>query len=243
MELSQGVAWLLALGATCVVVSTYPYLATAIAYRKRDNGLAYILVLMGVGVWNGMFAAQLLDARPLVEGFFFALSTVGAVLAGLGWFLFACTASTTRPLPRQRSIYGPLAVLVGLDITLAVTSFTHSLYWTFPAESTAPATFAVILPGLGYWLHTALLVALFGAGGVLFATAWIDGLDVRYTRAYAIAGLGTAVTILASGVLFPGGASVAPLVAGTITTVGWIQAQQKLTARIPSPRVLGRIVR
>lgn len=227
MVLSQWIPWLLAGGAVVTVVSTYLYLMTAIAYRQRDNGLAYIVLIMGVGIWNGMFAAQLLNSRPIVEGFFLALSMVGALLAGLGWFLFASTASSTPRMPRQRLVYGTVGFLVGLDITLTITTPTHSLYWVLPESTASALTFAVIAPNVGYWLHTQLLVALFGAGSVLFAVAWLDGVDVQYTRAYAVAGVTTAIVVVGSNALFPGGTSVAPLVAVSLTTIGWVQAQQK----------------
>ena len=70
MDLGQLLSVLLIAGAGLIVLTTYPYLATGIAYRDRDNGLSYILFLMGVAVWNGLFAAQALDPRPIVKGFF-----------------------------------------------------------------------------------------------------------------------------------------------------------------------------
>jgi hypothetical protein len=244
MNPTQLVSVALAAGAVLVVLTTYPYLATAIAYRSRDNGLSYIVFLMGVAVWNGLFAAQIIDPRPIVKGFFFSISALGATLAGLGWFLFASTASTTPPLPRRRLIYRGLALLAGLDITLAITTPAHSLFWTVSSGQSVSYAFTAIAPGVGYWLHTAFLTGLFGAGAVLFGIAWRDGIDVGYTRTYTFAGFATAAAILGSNVLLPGTASVAPLVAGSLTTIGWVQAQQKRYLRLPRPyRWFGHFLR
>lgn len=208
------------------VLSTYPYLATAIAYRRRDNGLAYIVLIMGVGVWNGTFAAQLLSSDPFVEGYFLSLSTVGGLLAGLGWFLFAHTASSTPTVQQVRSVYGVLAVVVGTGIVLAITTPVHSLYWT-TTTAAGPIPFATIVPAVGYWLHTLILVGLFGGGTILFGLAWRNGVDIVYTRAYTLFGSLTCVALVASNVLLPGGATLAPLAAGCLSTTGWIQAQKK----------------
>ncbi len=210
------------------VLLTYPFVATAISYRRSDNGLAYILFVIGIGLWNGMFAAQLLDPNALVKGFFFALAAVGASLAALGWFLFAATASSTRRVPRRGPVYGAAAVLVGVDISLIITAPVHDLYWAIPAGAT-PSAFAVIVPAVGYWLHTLLLVVLFAAGTVLFGFAWEAGTTVRFTRAYAVAGAATAAAVAASNVVFLGGGSFAPLVAAALTTVGWVQADDGRT--------------
>lgn len=226
----------LAAGAAVVVLSTYPYVATAISYRGSDNGLAYILLVMGVGVWNAMFAAQLLDPDPVVKGFFLSLSFVGASLAGLGWFLFAATASSTVSVPQRRLAYGSAAILTGLNIVIVATTPAHDLYWSLPPESTT-LTFVAITPQLGYWFHTTLLVVLFAAGTSLFADAWDAGVSVRYTRAYTIAGIATVLAIVTTDVLLPGGVSVTPLVAACVTTVGWVQADDgRLMARIRSYR-------
>lgn len=56
--------------------------------------------------------------------------------------------------------------------------------------------------------------------------------DRQYTRAYAVAGSLTAAAVLASNVLSVGGTTVAPLVAGGFTTIGWQQANQKLPHRV-----------
>jgi len=213
-------------------LSTYPYVATAIAYRRRDNGLSYILLVLGVGIWSAMVAAQVLSTRPLVKTFFLALSVVGALLAGLGWFLFAGTASSTPPVPSQRLTYGGLAVLVGLDVALAVTSPIHDLYWVAPAGAPGSA-FAVVAPRIGYWLHTVLLVLLFGGGTLLFAAGWEEGTGLPYTRAYTVVGTATIIALVGSNVFAPGGLTVAPLAAVTLTTIGWVQARRG--------RVLGRL--
>lgn len=234
----------LAVGAGLIVFTTYPYLATAIAYRNRDNGLSYIMFLMGIAVWNGMVAAQVLDPRPIVKGFFFSIATLGALLAGLGWLLFASTASSTPLLPRRRLVYRAVALLVGTDIALAITTPAHSLYWNVPADPAASMAFTVIVPHFGYWLHTALLTALFGAGALLFGIAWRNGTDVQYTRVYAVAGFATAAAILGSNVLLPGTASIAPLIGGSLSTIGWVQARQKQYLRIPRPyRWIGQFMK
>ncbi|MFB6174214.1 MAG: histidine kinase N-terminal 7TM domain-containing protein [Halobacteriales archaeon] len=223
MPFPRGLALPLVAGAALGVLSTYPYAATAIAYRHRDNGQAYLILVMGVGLWNGMFAAQTLSADPVVKGFFLALEAVGALLAGLGWFLFAGTASSTPAVPNRRSLYGLAAVLVGGAIALAMTNPAHGLYWA-ATTAAAPSGFAAVAPRLGYWLYTGLLAALFVGGAVLFGAAWRSGASVRYTRAYTVAGAATALAVLGGSLVAPGGLSVAPLVALAGSTVGWVQA-------------------
>ncbi len=224
MESVSWLPWLLAAASLCAVLTLYPYLATAIAYRGSDNGLAYILLVMGVSLWNAMFVAQLLDPRPEIQGFFLSLSLVGASLAGLGWFLFAGTASSTIAVPKQGLVYGIAAVAVGGNISLSITNPTHELYWVL-APGSASVAFATIEPQLLYWLHTLLLVVLFGVGTMLFFEAWRAGVFPRYSRRYTIAGTGTVLAVVGSGVLFAGGLSIAPLVAASLTTVGWLQAR------------------
>ncbi|ELY91419.1 histidine kinase N-terminal 7TM domain-containing protein [Natrinema altunense] len=235
MNVAQLIPVLLATGAVLVVLTTYPYLATAIAYRDRDNGLSYIVFLMGVAVWNGLFAAQVIDPRPIVKGFFFSIATLGAILAGVGWLLFASTASSTPLLPYQGAVYRFVALLAGLEIALAITNPAHALYWEIAGSSPDILAFTVIEPNVGYWLHTAFLVALFGAGTILFGLAWRRGTDVRYTRSYAMVGAATTVAIVGSNVFVAGTASVAPLAAGSLTTIGWVQAQQKRYLQLPRP--------
>lgn len=217
-------AWALVAASGLAAISTYPFVATAIAYRRRDNGLAYILMVLGVGVWNGMFVAQVLSDEPLVQTFFLALAVVGGLLGGLGWFLFAGTASSTPFVPNERTVYGVAAVLVGLDVALAVTAPIHDFYWvTATGTSTS---FASIGPRIGYWLHTQLVVLLFAAGTVLFAVAWREGRSVEYARAYTVAGSATVFAILASNVITPGGLSIGPVMAVSLTSIGWVQARR-----------------
>lgn len=244
MDSGQLLSISLIAGAGLIVLTTYPYLATGIAYRDRDNGLSYILFLMGVAVWNGLFAVQALDSRPIVKGFFFSIATLGAVLAGLGWLLFASTASSTPRLSRRRLVYRVVALLAGIDITLAITTPTHSLYWTVRDTQPVSLAFTGIVPNVGYWLHTVFLTALFGVGAALFGHAWKNGTDVAYTRLYTIAGFVTAAAILTSSLVLPGTTSVAPIAAGSLTTIGWIQAQQKRYLRLPRPyRWLSELLR
>jgi hypothetical protein len=208
--------------AVVAVVTTVPYALTAIDYRRRDNGLAYLLFVSGVGVWNAMFAVQLLAPEPAVKVFFLALSVVGAVLAGLGWFLFASTASSTSQRFNRQSIYVTASVLGGLDIALAVTAPVHDFYWV--AVSGGGYEFATITPGVGYWLHTALLAVLFGVGAWLFRQAWRQGINVEFSRMYAVVGAVVVLAIVGSNVLWPGGRGIAPLAAASLMTIGWFQA-------------------
>lgn len=215
---------LLAGAALTVAVSTVPFSLTAIDYRRRDNGLAYLLLVAGVGVWNAMFVAQLLSPEPLVQVFFLALSMVGSVLAGLGWLLFATTASSTANSLTRREVYAASGVLGGLDIVLAVTSPVHTFYWQIEPFASISPEFAVIVPGLGYWFHTGLLVLLFGAGTALFADSVRNRPGDRYVRAYVVTGTATTLAILGSNAMAPGGLGVAPIVGATLTTAGWLQA-------------------
>jgi hypothetical protein len=210
-------------GAVFGALTTYIYVSTGLAYRHRDNGLAYLLFVMGVGVWNGVFAVQFLSTTPVVDQFFFSLSMVGALLAGLGWFLFASTASTTPTIPARRAVYGTAAVTVGLAITLLITAPVHSFYWTMDSS---PSLLAEFTPKIGYWAHTGLLVGLFGGGSVLFVVAWRRGESLIYTRAYTTAGVATVAALLGSHVLTPGGMTAAPLIAVCLTTTGWLQAKR-----------------
>lgn len=213
------------------VATTVPYLVTGIEYRRRDNGLAYLLLVSGVGVWNAMIVVQLLTPEPRVKVFFLGLSVVGAVQAGLGWFLFASTASSTDQTFDQPWIYALAGILGGLDIVLAVTTPVHSFYWVGAAGGAFE--FASVTPAVGYWLHTALLVALFAAGAWLFTGAWLRGTNETYSRAYGVVGLLTALVVVVGNVLVPGGFGVAAIAAAVLSTIGWLQASRG--------RALGRL--
>lgn len=226
MALVQLVPMILAVGAIAVVLTTIPFMLAAIDYRQRDNGLAYLLLVAGVGVWNAMFVAQLLSTEPVIDVFFLALAVVGAVQAGLGWLLFASTASSTLNVLDRRDVYGLVSVLSGLDIVLAVTAPVHTIYWQLPTASTGTAGFATVEPQVGYWLHTGLLVVLFGAGTALFAETWWRESGGGYPRAYTIAGLVTIFAVLAGNLLAPGGLGVSSIVAVSLTTTGWLQASR-----------------
>lgn len=216
---------ILIFGAILGIVSSPFYVATTLNYRQRDNGLAFILFVLGMGVWNGMFIAQLFGQNILIKEFFLSLSIVGALLAGIGWFLFAGTASSTPRIPAHRVVYGTAAVLIGIDIVLAVMAPVHPLYWMVAPES-ASKPFTVIIPRIGYWLHTALLLILFSSGTVLFGAAWRAGVSSRFTRVYCLVGTVATIGILGSNVLVPGGFSFAPAIAVGLATIGWVQAQR-----------------
>lgn len=218
--------WVLAVVASAAVVATVPYMLTAIEFRQRDNGLAYIMFVLGIGIWNGMFVAQLLTPRPVIKGFFFSLAIVGSLIAGLGWYLFACTASSTPNIPNQRIVYGSIAVLVGLDITIAVTAPAHTVYWILQPDLTDPGGFAVVTPRIGYWMHTVLTAGLFAWGATLFAQVWQSNTNVRYTRAYVVIGLLMTISIFVSNVVAPGGLSASPIMAWALASIGWIQARR-----------------
>ena len=206
------------------VATTVPYLVAAIEYRRRDNGLAYLLLVSGVGVWNAMTVVQLLTPDPVVKVFFLGLSVVGAVLAGLGWFLFATTASSTDQDLNRSWVYAAVSVLGGVDIVLAVTTPVHDLYWI--ASTGAPTGFAVITPAAGYWLHTGLLGGLFAAGAWLFLGSWQRGTNVAYSRAYAVVGTLTAFVLVLVSIVAPGGIALAAITAAGLTTIGWVQASR-----------------
>lgn len=206
------------------VASTIPYTMTAIDYRDRDNGLSYLIFVAGVGIWNAMVVVQLLTPEPTVKLFFVALSTVGAVVAGLGWFLFATTASSTDDRFDRQWIYGVVSVLGGVDIALAVIAPVHDIYWV--GATGGLYEFAVVTPAPGYWFHTVVLAGLFAAGGWQFARAWQRGVNVGYTRAYVVGAAVTAVAVLLSNGAIPGGPNAGPIAAASLTTVGWVQASR-----------------
>lgn len=220
------VSLLLAIGAIGGVLTTIPFGLAAINYRQRDNGLAFLLLVVGVGVWNLMFVAQLLSSEPIIGAFFLALSVVGAVQSGLGWLLFASTATSTANVLSRREFYAGVSILSGIDIVLAVTAPVHTFFWQLPTASLGPQTFAAVQPELGYWLHTGLLVVLFGAGTALFTDAWVNKPESTYSRAYTIAGSLTIVAIVGSNLIAPGGFGVAPIVAVSLTSIGWLQASR-----------------
>lgn len=220
------VAVVLGAGAVLAALTLYPYLATTLSYRGRDNGLAFIVMLMGVSVWNGFLAAQLLTGDPRVASYFLSLSMVGALLAAVGWFLFASTASSTPDLATPRLLYGLVATVAGVDIVLLVTNPVHQWYWVAPGGSLAGASFAVVTPTPGYWLHTLVVVTLFGSGLLLFYAAWEAGTGSTYTVGYTVGALVTAGAVAGSNIVAPGGWTVAPIVAVGLTSTGWVQAQR-----------------
>jgi len=217
---------ILSLGAIGAVLSTIPFGITALEYRHRDNGLSYILLVSGTAVWNGMFAAQLLGPDLRVKEFFFSLALVGSLLTGLGWFLFASTASRTSFVLDNRLVYGVIAVISGIDITFVVTSPVHSVYWHLPEAMSRSDGFAVITPQIGYWLHIGFLASLFVAGTLLFAGAWESQQGLPYTPAYTVAGFGIVIVLVGSAILVPGGLSLAPPLVVSLTAIGWLQAKQ-----------------
>lgn len=221
-----GLEYVVALGALAGLATTYPYVATALDFRASDNGLAYILTLMGLGVWNGMVAIQVIDPRPMVDLFFYAIAILGALLAGLGWFLFAGTASSTRDLPGGQFLYGVASVAVGIDVVVALTTPVHDLYWRSTSMVPAGGMFAPFEPDAGYVVHTVFLALLFAAGTALFADVWARGEADQYVRAYTVMGTVTVLAILASNLLVPGGFTVASIAAVGLTTAVWVQARR-----------------
>lgn len=235
------VVLVLATVAVGIAVSTVPFVVSAIDYRHRDNGLAYLLLVLGVGVWNGMYATQLLTADPLVEGFFFALSVVGSVLAGLGFLLFATTASSTPDSLDRREVYAAVGVLGGIDIVLAVTTPAHGLYWQVRPGASAALEFASIAPGIGQWLHTLFLMALIGGGVFVFADARRQDPANHYLTVYVVAGSLTALGALASTIVAPGGIAFGAVLGGGLTATAWLQATRRRPLRIVRDR--GRRIR
>lgn len=59
----------------------------------------------------------------------------------------------------------------------------------------------------------------------MFASAGLDGIDMGYTRAYAVGGFLTAGMILTRNFMIPGGISLARLVGGILTSIAWMQAE------------------
>lgn len=226
MAISRWLQYAVAVAALGGLGTTYPYVATALEYRASDNGLAYILTLMGLGIWNGMLALQLVDSRIMVDQFFHAMAILGALLAGLGWFLFAGTASATRDLPGAGLLYGIAAVAVGLDVVVALTTPIHDLYWLLPVAVSPDQTFAAFEPQIGYVIHSLFLALLFALGTALFADVWATGNDDEYVRAYTVVGIITVVAILGSNLLVPGGFTVASIVAVGLSTIAWVQARR-----------------
>lgn len=217
---------LLAIGALGGVLTTIPYSLAAISYRRRDNGLAFLLLVSGVGIWNLMFVAQLLSPEAIIGLFFLALSVVGAVMAGLGWLLFASTASSTPEILSRRAVYAAISVFGGIDIVLAITAPVHAFFWQLATTSLGPQGFPAVQPEIGYWLHTGLLLVLFGAGTALFVSTWRGQAASPYARAYTVAGTIMVVAIVGSNLLAPGGKGIASIVAISLTTIGWLQASR-----------------
>lgn len=217
---------LLGAAALLAVFATVPFVAGALSYRSRDNGLSYLFFVGGVGFWNGMTVAQLLSPDPQITSFYLSLSLVGGLLAGLGWFLFAATASRTPAIPNRTQVFGLIAALVGTDIGFAIIAPTHTLYWDLPAGVGRTPDFARISPNAGLWLHTALLAGLFLFGAALFAIAWRAGEGGRYSIAYTGVASATALAVLAGAVFVPGGETVAPHLAAALAGIGWVQAQR-----------------
>lgn len=224
MELAHWLSLSLAGGATIAALTVYPYTATAVSYRGSDNGLAYILFVMGVSLWNAMYAVQLLDTDVTIQGFFFSLSLVGGSLAGLGWFLFAATASSTRTVPRRQTVYGLAAIGVGANIVSVITNPTHEFYWTIDSTGSLSTVFVHIDPTLFYWAHTLLLVVLFGAGTALFFEAWRADITPAYSRAYTVVGTATVIALVTASTVFHSELPIAPIAAAVLATIGWLQA-------------------
>lgn len=226
MAIIEPLELILAIAGIGVILTTLPYTMAAIEYRDRDNGLAFLLLISGVGVWNLMFVAQLLTTRPIIQVFFLALSVVGAVQSGLGFFLFATTASSTPNYLSRRDLYAVLSILGGLTIVLAITAPLHRFYWSVGPIQASRLHFAVVEPAVGYWLHTGLLVILFGGGMLLFREAHRKNPTNPYSLAYVVAGFATIIAIIGSNFFAPGGLGVGSISAVGLTSVGWLQASR-----------------
>lgn len=219
--------WLFGILSLAVVLSTIPYALVGIEYRNRDNGLAYLLFVIGLGVWNGMIFAQLLSPDQVVKVFFLGLSIVGAVLAALGWFLFASTAGVTAGIFARRDVYTVVAILGGLDVILAVTTPMHSFYWYPLAVQETTLGFAAVELTVGYWLHTILLTVLFLGGTGLFWQSWRTGSISPYPPIYTVAGVATGTAVVGAVAFAPIGFGIAPLMAASLSTTGWFQASRE----------------
>jgi hypothetical protein len=171
-----------------------------------------------------MLVLQLLSSEPLTGIFFLSLSVVGGILAGLGWLLFASTASSTPDTIDRRYIYAAASILGGTDIVIAVTSPVHNLFWRLSSASSGPYGFVSVQPAIGYRLHTIFLFALFAVGTALFASTWLRQAASGYARAYTAAGSVAALSVLAGNILITIGLNFAPIAAIPLTTIGWFQA-------------------
>lgn len=214
-----------ALGALAALVAIGPGLRTAIAHRESDNGLSFGVLAIGVAIWGGTAAFRPFSPEPMTQAYFYLLSLVGASVAALGWFLFASTAHSTPATLGHPAVYAGVALVVGADVGLVVTTPVHGLYWGGMAETATAFGTNPVVPTPAYWAHTLLVAGLFAAGVWLFARAQGSRRDRRYARAYATCAAVVAVGVVASNVAVPGSGSVTPVVASGLLVVGVVQAR------------------
>lgn len=209
------------------LVAVGPGLRTAIAHRESDNGLSFGVLAIGVAIWGGAAAFRPFTQEPMTQAYFFLLSLVGASVAGLGWFLFASTAHSTPATLGRPAVYAGVALVVGANVGLVVTTPIHGLYWGGVAEITTAFGTNAVLPTTGYWAHTLLVAGLFAAGTWLFARSEAPPRDRRYALAYAGCAAASALGVVGSNVAVPGSEVVTPVVAAGLIAVGVAQARSR----------------
>lgn len=214
-----------AFGAFAALVAVGPGLRTAIAHRESDNGLSFGVLAIGVAIWSGTAAFRPFAPEPMTQAYFFLLSLVGASVAGLGWFLFASTAHSTPSTLSRPPVYAAVALVVGVDVGLVVTTPVHGLYWGGLAETTTVFGTTAVVATAGYWAHTLLVAGLFTAGVWLFARSRGPRRDRRCALAYAGNAAAVTLAVVASNVAAPGSGAAAPVLASGLLVVGVVQAR------------------
>ncbi|VTT85989.1 hypothetical protein DM2_2027 [Halorubrum sp. DM2] len=219
-----GTVWA-ALGAVASLVAVGPGLRTAIAHRESDNGLSFGVLAIGVAIWGGTAAFRPFSPEPMTQAYFYLLSLVGASVAGLGWFLFASTAHSTPATLSHPAVYAGVALVVGANVGLVVTTPIHGVYWDGIAETATAFGTNAVVPTTAYWAHTLLVAGLFAAGVWLFARSRGSRRDRRFARAYAGCAAAVALGVVGSNVAVPGSGAATPVVASGLLVVGVVQAR------------------
>lgn len=214
------------LGAVAAIAAGGPGIWMAITHRESDNGISFGVLALGVVIWNVACVFQLLTQEAIVQTYFLILSLVGASVTGLGWFLFASTARSTSDVLSLRSIYVFIALAVGLNIGLVVTTPLHELYWSGLSDTTTAFGTTTIVPTTSYWLQTFLVAGLFLAGVWLFAKSNGSRQDRSHGLAYALCGICVTVIVLMSNLMTPGTGILAPVLASGLVSIGIVQAHR-----------------